>query len=450
MPSSAGSTGPTPSRLPALILLLGSITAVGPLSIDLYLPAFPELARQLETSESAIQLSLTACLIGLALGQAVNGPLSDRIGRRLPLLVGMSGYTVASVLCAVAPSVTVLTGARFLQGVTGAAGIVVAQALVRDVVSGPQVARLLSRLMLVSGVAPILAPTLGGQLLRFTGWRGIFVVLAVFGAVMVVVIALFLRETLPAERRHAGGAGEVLSSYAAVLRDRRFVAYVLTCGLGFAVIFGYVSGSPFAYQEVHGLSPQQFGLLFGLNSVGFVLSSQLNARLVLRHEPIRLLRRGVPVTAAAAVLLVLTTTTGAFGVVGLAVPLFFVMSSLGLVIPNAAALALNRQPKRAGTAAALVGMSQSVVGAVAGPLVGIGGSDSAVAMGVVIAAGGFGALGLVVLVSRRETRSRRLSGAVVERLDGPVLAGDPEEIVADIPRQAGTSVEAAAAYESRR
>ncbi|WP_020573142.1 Bcr/CflA family multidrug efflux MFS transporter [Actinopolymorpha alba] len=415
MRTSAGSAGV--SRLPLLVLLLGSITAIGPMSIDLYLPAFPELTRSLHTTEPMVQLTLTACLVGLAIGQAVVGPLSDAIGRRRPLLVGMAGYAVASVLCALAPSIEALTIGRFLQGFAGSAGAVLAQALVRDLVDGPMVARILSRLMLVMGVAPVLAPTLGGQLLRLTGWRGVFWVLAVFGVIMTGVVAAFVKETLPEERRRRGGVAATFRTYRRIVADRRYVGYAAVSALGFLAIFGYVSGSPFAYQEVHNVSPQAFGLLFGINSIGLVAASQLNARLVLRMPSFKILRRAVPVTVAGALALVFTTITGAFGLVGLSVPLFVVVASLGLVLPNSGALALNRHPESAGTAAALVGMTQFVVGAFAGPFIGSMGVGTAVPMAGVIGAGALGMLVIALVLTPGERRMAR--GTLPEQSQQP-------------------------------
>lgn len=401
--------------MPLLVLLLGSVIAIGPLSIDLYLPAFPELADSLGTNESMVQLTLTACLIGLAIGQAIIGPLSDALGRRRPLLGGLIGYTVASVLCAVAPSGITLTGARFAQGLFGAAGLVIAQALVRDLVAGRMVARVLSRLILVMGMAPVLAPAIGGQLLMVTGWRGVFWALALFGVVMGLIVAAFVPETLSAERRRTGGVKDALGSYRRLFSDRRFVAHIGIGGLGFVLIFSYVSGSPFAYQEIHGVSPQLFGVLFGLNAVGMVAASQLNARLVLTLEPVRILRAAVPVTAVAALVLLFTTATGAFGLAGLMVPLFAVMTSIGFILPNNGALALNRHPESAGTAAALLGSGQFAVGAFAGPLIGAVDTGTALPMSSAMVIGAFGLAALAVVLARR-TRT-------------PVAAPVPEDAV---------------------
>jgi DHA1 family bicyclomycin/chloramphenicol resistance-like MFS transporter len=386
------------------VLLLGSITAIGPLSIDLYLPAFPELTRALDTTEAMVQLTLTACLVGLASGQAFLGPLSDSVGRRRPLIAGMIGFTAASVLCALAPSIEVLLAGRFLQGFAGSAGMVLAQALVRDLVEGPMIARVLSRLMLVIGVAPVLAPSFGGQILGLTGWRGLFWALAGFGGIMTVVVVAFVRETLPGELRQRGGIVGTLRGYRRVASDRRYLGYGAISAFGFLAVFGYVSGSSFAYQEVYGVSPQAFGLLFGLNGIGLVCASQLNARLVLRVPPFVILRTVLPITAAGALAMLVTTATGAFGIIGLAAPLLVVMTSLGLVLPNSGALALNRHPESAGTAAALVGMTQFVVGGIAGPVIGLAGTANAVPMALVMMAGVAGMCVIATLLAPGEPR----------------------------------------------
>ncbi|WP_460524749.1 Bcr/CflA family multidrug efflux MFS transporter [Flindersiella endophytica] len=399
------SARPTPKIAP-LVLLLGTITAIGPMSIDLYLPAFPTLTRELSTSESMVQLTLTACLVGLAVGQILVGPLSDAIGRRKPLLVGMSLYSVASLVCAFAPTIEALTFGRFLQGLAGSAGAVLSQALLRDLVEGPMVARVMSRLILVIGVAPVLAPTLGGQLLTLTGWRGLFWVLTAFGVVLTMVVTFFVRETLPVERRVRGGLRATVGTYRRILADKVFLAYAAISTLGFVMIFGYVSGSPFAYQEVHGVSPQTFGLLFGLNAVGMVITSQLNAWLVLRISPQTILTRAVPMSALAALSLLFTTSTGLFGLAGLAAPLFVLMSSIGLVLSNSGASALNQHPESAGSAAAFVGMSQFVIGAFAGPLIGIAGTGTAVPMAAVITFGALGMLTIALLLRWRKPAVR--------------------------------------------
>jgi MFS transporter, DHA1 family, multidrug resistance protein len=374
-----------------LIVLLGALSAFGPLSIDMYLPAFPSMAAGLHAGASSVQLTLTAVLIGLALGQLVAGPLSDSLGRRAPLLVGLAAYAVLSAACAVAPSVYVLAALRFLQGLGGAAGIVIASAAVRDRYSGVAMARFLSTLMLVNGVAPVLAPLLGGQLLRFVSWRGVFVVLTGAGVVLFVASLLWFPESLPPERRRSGGLRGTGRSFALLAADRSFVAYGVAGGLAFAAMFSYISGSSFVLQDIFGLSPQGFGLAFAVNSVGIVAVGQLNGRLVGRFSPRRLLAAGLGTAAAGGALLCVAVLAG-WGLPVILPALFLVVASVGVVLPNTRALAMTNYPHHAGTASALLGVSQFAIGGIVAPLVGIGGTGTAVPMGVVIAALVAGAL----------------------------------------------------------
>jgi Bcr/CflA subfamily drug resistance transporter len=261
------------------VLILGGLTAFGPLSLDMYLPALPALARGFSAAESEVQLTLTACVLGIAIGQVLAGPLSDTLGRRRPLMAGLALYTAASLLCAAAPAVPALTAFRLLQGFGAAAGIVIARAVVRDLHSGTAAARYFSMLMLVAGSAPILAPVIGGQVLRVTSWRGVFVVLGLFGAALLVASALGLRETLPADRRRSGELRDTLRTFGGLLTDRVFLGYALASGFAFAALFSYISGSPFVLQQLFGLSPQQFSAVFAMNAVGIVVSGQVNGRL---------------------------------------------------------------------------------------------------------------------------------------------------------------------------
>ena len=265
---------PDTARPPAYtVVVLGLLTMFGPLSLDLYLPALPQLADDLGTSTSAAQLSITACLVGLALGQLVAGALSDRLGRRRPLIVGLSAYLVASVACALAPSVTVLVVLRFIQGLGGAAGIVISRAIARDLYSGRALMIFFSRLLLIAGLAPVIAPILGGQLSRIMSWRGIFGVLAAFGAVLLLAGWFGLRETLPPERRVVGGFRRTLHGYSTLVHDRFFVGCALSSGLAGASMFAYIAGSTFVLQRIYGMSPQGFSLIFGGISFGLVAAA---------------------------------------------------------------------------------------------------------------------------------------------------------------------------------
>ena len=378
---------PAPSARSTLrfVLVLGALMAIGPLTIDTYLPALPSITRDLAASESAVQATLTGILLGMGLGQLLIGPLSDAIGRRKPLIAGVALHILASVLCALAPTVELLTVGRVLQGLGNAAVAVVAMATVRDVFVGSAAATLLSRLMLVSGVAPILAPTLGGAILRFTTWRGVFVVLAVAGVLLVTLAATALRETLPVERRRPADVRDVLRTYRGLLRDRTFVGLVLVAGLGFATLFSYIGGSSFVLQDVYGLSAQQFALVFGANSLGLIVASQVNPLLVRRYGPRVVLRAAVSVSAVAALTLLAAAVTGVGGLATILAPLWVVLACAGLTFPNTPALALTRHGEAAGTAAALLGASQFAIGGAAAPLIGAMGSGSAVPMAVVMA-----------------------------------------------------------------
>lgn len=383
------SAGPTASvrRTSLLVtLVLGGLTALPPLSMDMYLPALPEVTEALRSPAATVQLTLTACLAGMALGQLVVGPMSDKWGRRRPLLIGMLVYVAATAVCAFAPTVDLLIAFRLLQGLAGAAGIVIARAVVRDLYDGVAMARFFSTLMLISGVAPIIAPLIGGQILRITDWRGVFYVLAVIGVLLTLVVWKWLAETLPPERRHQGGVGEALRTMRGLLADRVFTGYVLAGGLGFAALFAYISASPFVVQEIYGASPQTFSLLFGLNSIGLVAVGQINGKLLVGRVSLdKTLGWGLGVIVLAAVALLLMTS-GVFGepsLAAVAAGLFVLMSAMGLVLPNTNAQALMRTPHAAGSASALLGTSSFLIGAIASPLVGIAGEATAVPMAVV-------------------------------------------------------------------
>ncbi|WP_433549534.1 Bcr/CflA family multidrug efflux MFS transporter [Streptomyces sp. CA-294286] len=383
----AAASGAAVRRAGLLVtLVLGGLTALPPLSMDMYLPALPEVTRALGAPAATIQLTLTACLAGMALGQLVVGPLSDKLGRRRPLLVGMVVYVLATAICAFAPNAELLITFRLLQGLAGAAGIVIARAMVRDMYDGVEMARFFATLMLISGVAPVIAPVIGGQVLRLTDWRGVFYVLTGVGLALTLVVFKYLRETLPPERRHTGGVGEALRTMRGLLADRVFTGYMLTGGLSFAVLFAYISASPFVVQEIYGASPQTFSLLFGVNSIGLITVGQINGKLLVGRVRLdKVLAVGLAVITLAGLALLLMTS-GVFGKVGLwpvAAGLFVLMSAMGLIMPSTNTQALMRTPHAAGSASALLGTSSFLVGAVASPLVGIAGEATAVPMAVV-------------------------------------------------------------------
>ncbi len=382
-----------------LVLVLGSLIAIGPLTIDMYLPALPAITADLQTTSTAVQLTLTGTLAGLGLGQLVIGPLSDVYGRRRPLIAGLALHVVASALCVVAPGVATLGALRVLQGLGVAASSVVAMAVVRDLFSGRAFALLFSRLMLVMGAAPVLAPTLGGAVLGWTDWRGVFVALAAFGVALSIVAAIGLPETLPVERRRKGGAAGTLQVYRALLRDRTFVGLAAVAGLAMAALFAYVAGSSFVMQGQYGLDEQQFAVVFGAGAAGLIGATQLNVRLLRRHTPQRILIGALAGGTTASVVLVVLAATGLGGLPALLAALWLVLASAGLALPNAPALAMTRHGEAAGTAAALLGAVQFGVGAVAAPMVGVFGAG-AVAMSAVILMGTAAALVIALLLAR--------------------------------------------------
>lgn len=380
-------------------LVLGGFVAIGPLTIDMYLPALPTITREFETTSAAVQLTLTGTLVGLALGQLVLGPVSDALGRKRPLLAGTALHVLASLLVLIAPNLAVLGALRVLQGVGTAAGAVIAIAIVRDLYDGRAAATMLSRLFLVLGAAPVLAPTIGGELLRFTDWRGIFAFLAGYGVLMIAVGVRALPETLPPERRRSSGVRGTLHGYRSLFRDRAYVGLVLVAGLTMAGLFSYVSGSAFVYQGEFGLDEQQFGLLFGAGAFWLIAATQLNPVLLRRWSPQQLLVAGTVAGAAAGAALVVLAGTGTGGLAAVAGSLWAVLFACGLALPNAPALALSRHGEAAGTAAALLGAIQFGVGAAVSPVVGLLGND-AVAIGTVVVTALVLAIGVLVVVVR--------------------------------------------------
>lgn len=387
------SHGPSTARL---AILLGALTAIGPLTIDMYLPALPTIAHHFLTTDSAAQATLTGSLLGLAFGQLLVGPLADSFGRRAPLVAGMLLHVLASVFCALVPNIELLTVARTLQGIGASAGGVVALAIIRDLYTGMPAARLMSRLMLVTGVAPVFAPTVGSFMLRVTSWNGLFVVLAVAGGALAALSAFAVPETHPPHRRQRAGIGHIFRTYGSLLVERQFIGLCLTAGLAMTVILGYVSGSSFVLQQQYGLSTAMFGLVFAANSIGLISASQLNPLLLRRFSAAVVLTGALIACAVFSAVMVALTLTDTLGMWGLLIPLFLTISAAGLALPNVPALALAQHGARAGTAAALLGACQFGIGAMLSPLVGIGGTVTASGMAVVI----FGAalLGSVVLV----------------------------------------------------
>ncbi|MEO6206248.1 MAG: Bcr/CflA family multidrug efflux MFS transporter [Mycobacteriales bacterium] len=391
----AGLGSEVPVRRRGLLVLLGCLTGLTPLAVDMYLPALPSLTRDLQTTNSAAQLTLAALLLGLASGQLLAGPLSDRLGRRPPVLAGLGLFALASLGCAFAPSIGALIGLRFVQGFTGAAAVVVARAVVRDLYAGVGAARAFASLMLVMGAAPVLAPVIGAQVLRMTSWRGIFVVLSFAGLVLLVVCWRALPETLAEEHRHDGGMRSTLGVFAMLLRDRRFLLPTLAGGAGFAAMFAYIAGSPYVLQEIYGLSPQEYSLVFGSNAVLLIALSQVSGRVVHRTGPARLLLAGACLSTTGAVLLVLTAELD-LGFPLVLLGLLLVVGAVGFTAPNATALALAHHGRRAGAASALLGLLQFVFGAIAAALSGLGGQRADLSMALTMLGASLLALGCAV------------------------------------------------------
>ncbi|MFD6444253.1 multidrug effflux MFS transporter [Promicromonospora sp. NPDC060204] len=387
------------------VLMLGALSALPAFTVDMYLPALPQVALDLGSTEALAQLTVSCMLIGGGVGQLVIGPLSDRFGRRTPLLIGLALHVVISLLCAVVTSMPLLIGLRLAQGFFNAAAGVASVAIVRDRFVGAEAARILSRLMLVIGVAPMFAPTLGTFVLAHGPWRWVFVVLAVMGAALAVVVLRVMPETHPPVKRLTGGVRTVAGGYGKLLRDRHFMALAVIPGLGFGVLMSYVVGSPIIFQQEFGLSEGQFALLFAVNGVGLVLSAQVNAALVRKVAPVRLLRFGVVAQAILVVVLLVVVLTGAGGLIGLLVALWCVLAFQGLVPANASALALSRHGEIAGTAAAMIGAVQSLIAGSVSSLGGFLGGDAA-AMALVMLA----AVTLAILVLATATPAFRRGG----------------------------------------
>lgn len=412
--------GPTAVERPIsrrLFVVLGALSAFGPLSMDLYLPALPQLSAELGSTEAVGQLTLSACMVGLALGQLVLGPVSDRYGRRRPLLVGVGVYAVTSLACALAGDMALLIGLRLGQGLAGGAGIVIARAVVRDRCDTAGAARVFSMLMLVTGVAPILAPVLGGQLLRFAPWQGTFVALTVVGCLLLVAALLGVAESLPPDRRTRAGPRESVRQTAAVLRDRRFLGYTAVLALGAGMLFCYIVMSPFVLQVGYGLGAQAFSLVFAANAVGLMIAAPVSARLVRRLGPSRTLTIGVLAGALAAVALAVCTGLGA-GLPVLLPLLFLAVSTVSLVFPTSTALALAGHRSRAGAASGLVGLAQFGIGGAIAPLASVGGA-TAVAMTAGMAGSAVAALAVHALVARLERGHAEAAPAAVTAATDP-------------------------------
>lgn len=393
------------------ILILGALSAFGPLAIDFYLPAFPAMALTFGTDEKHVQLTLAAYFLGLSIGQLAYGPVADRFGRRIPLLTGLGLFTAASLACAYAPTLEWLIGARFIQALGGCAGMVISRAVVSDKCDAVGSAKVFSQLMLVMGLAPILAPMLGGLLVNTTGWQSIFLVLTGFSALAGLAVALGLPESLPAHvpRQPLSGA---LRQYGRLLADPIFLGHALTGGVAIAGMFAYIAGSPFVFIKLYGVPAEHFGWLFGINAAGFILVAQVNARMLAKRGPAFLLARTVWLYLAGGLALLAVSALHTAQLWPLLIPLFLCIASLGCIVPNASACAMNGQGARAGSASAMLGCLQFSVAAGAAALVGVLHDGSAMPMAMVISLCGILVVSAAML-TRRLQNTRALAQAQV-------------------------------------
>lgn len=384
-----------------LVLVLGALTALGPLAIDMYLPALPWIARDVGVDLGVVQLTLSVFLIGVAAGQAFYGPVVDRWGRRGPLLIGMTVFVIAAAGCSQAQSMTSLLVWRLIMALGGAASMVIPRAVVRDLYDERESARMYSLLMLILGVSPILAPTIGGQMLEHTGWRGIFWVLAGIGVACAVAIWFCLPESLPKEARSRAGVGQALRNYGRLLSDRRFIGPALASGCTLGGIFAYLSGSSFVFIELFKLTPQGYAYVFGINAAGLIAASQINLRLLKHFSSWQVISVAFMANAFVGLVLAGVGATGWGGLPLMIALLFLSLSAAGVIFPNVAALAMTPFGKMAGSASALLGTVQFVLGATAGALVGFFHDGTAFPMTAGVAGCGLAGWAILRTVARK-------------------------------------------------
>ena len=407
-------------RRAAIIAILGGLWTLGSFATDLFLPAMPKAAEALGASESAVTLSVTTFLIGLGLGQLIAGPVSDSHGRRPTLLAGLVVFIASALVCLVAPSVEVLVAVRFVQGTAAAFGLAIPNAMVTDYARGRQAARLFSWIVIIGGAAPLVASLTGAQMLRLLGWRGPFVALTVISVVIFACVALWLPESLPKGRRLSGGLRPALRTMGRLTRDGGFMGYTFTGAFVYMAFFAYLGGSSFVLQYEYDVSPTMYSILFAVNALGMMVTGQANHRLLARFSPRALLTVGLIAIAAAGVAVLFSALTGAFGLWGLAVSFFVIVASMGVILPDLTALALSLHPEVAGTAAAYFGGLRLGLGALAMPLISIGGTVGETPMAIMTVVAGVAALVLFAFTARR-TRGQR------------VLLDLPEEASSDVP-----------------
>jgi MFS transporter, DHA1 family, multidrug resistance protein len=390
-----------------LALLLGSLGLLGPFTIDTYLPSFPTIVKDFHTTASLVQISLTACLLGLGSGQLFIGPLSDVKGRRKPLLIFLVLYFLASVTCSFAPNIYFLILARFVQGFSAAGGLVISRAVVRDLFSGKELTKFFTLMVLVGNLGPIVAPVAGGAILAFTNWHGVFVALAFVGMVLIFIVSLKLTETLPVEKRIPSNLPQLVNNFGSLFKDRQFMGFALTQGFTTAGIFAYVSGIPFVYQNIYGVTPQQFSLLFGVNGLGLIIGSQSVGRLTDIISERTFLKIGIGIANLAGASLLISLLLKA-PLIAVAIPVFFFVSSISIIGTTSFALAIQSQGHIAGSASALLGLLPFVLGSLTAPLVGIAGAYTGVPMGVIIFCASFLAfLSYFVLVRKASFKNQR-------------------------------------------
>ncbi|HWW05546.1 Bcr/CflA family multidrug efflux MFS transporter [Collimonas sp.] len=401
MTNTSDTSGPE-KLLPGWLLLLGALTAIGPLSIDMYLPSFPTIAQQLGVGSNLVQLTLASFLVGLAVGQMFYGPVSDRFGRKPPLYVGMALYVLGSLACVFAQDVSALIVFRFVQGLGGCAGMVIGRAVIRDRLGTTGAAKAFSLLMLVMGLAPILAPLIGGTVLKLWGWRVIFGGLAAFGLCCLIAIHYAMQETLDRHKAEPLHLGRPLKQYGRLLLDRQFVAYTIVGGLIQGGMFAYITGSSFVLIELHGIKPEHFGFVFGTNAFGLIAASQINARLVGKLTLDTILGRALWLPAGLSLLVALLVAAGVSSLALLLVGFFGFLASYGFISPNASAIALSQQGRQAGTASALMGTLQFGLGILSGVSMSLWHDGTALPLMTVMAICGVGSLLVHRFIARPE------------------------------------------------
>lgn len=399
---SKSTSSPAPAR--KLAWILGGMSVLGPLSIDMYLPAFPQIAKDLGTSIGTVQITLAIFLLGMAIGQILWGTLSDHVGRRVPLLSGCLLFTCMTIICATTHSVRVLIVTRFFMGLGGSAGVVIARAIVRDLFEEKEAARFYSMMIIISGIGPIVSPFLGSILLTLYSWRAIFWTITVFGGFCIATILLGITETLSRENRMQGSIGDLFRVYGLVLANRRFLGPAMAIGCTSGMLFTYIANSSFIFIELFGIPAALFGFLFATNSLGLYIGGQSNRWLLQRFNPEQLLHRGMWVNVCASLLLVSFTWTGLGGFPLFFGILFLCLTTLGVIFPNATSMAMQPFAGEAGSASALLGIFQFAIGAFGGMLAGIFHDGTALPMAVQITCFGLAARGILLLTSRKATQ----------------------------------------------